>query len=50
MNLTTKKNWLEWIVFAVSLALVLSTLGYLIYDAATLGTASPSIEIQLGQS
>ena len=43
-----EKNWLEWIVFAVSLVLVMSTLGYLVYDAATLGEAPPSIEFQLG--
>ena len=44
-----EKNWLEWLVFTVSLILVLSTLGYLIYDSATFGKAPPSIEFQLGQ-
>jgi len=44
-----EKNWLEWLVFAASLVLVLSTLGYLVYDAATFGEAPPSIEFQLGQ-
>lgn len=43
-----EKNWLEWIVFAVSLVLVVSMLGYLVYDAATSGNAPPSIELQLG--
>ncbi len=43
-----EKNWLEWIVFAVSLVLVLSTLGYLVYDRATFGDAPPSMEFQLG--
>lgn len=43
-----EKNWLEWIVFAVSLVLVVSTLGYLVYDGATLGDAPPSFEFQLG--
>jgi uncharacterized protein (TIGR02588 family) len=44
-----EKNWLEWLVFAASLVLVLSTLGYLVYDAATFGEAPPNIEFQLGQ-
>lgn len=44
-----EKNWLEWLVFAASLVLVLSTLGYLVYDVATFGEAPPSIEFQLGQ-
>lgn len=43
-----EKNWLEWIVFAVSLVLVVSTLGYLIYDGATFGDAPPRIELALG--
>ena len=44
-----EKNWLEWLVFTASLILVLSTLGYLVYDSATFGEAPPSIEFQLGQ-
>lgn len=44
-----EKNWLEWTVFAISLVLVLGTLGYLVYDGATLGQAPPKIEFQLGQ-
>ena len=44
-----EKNWLEWLVFTASLILVLSTLGYLVYDGATFGEAPPSIEFQLGQ-
>ena len=44
-----EKNWLEWLVFTASLILVLSTLGYLVYDGATFGKAPPSIEFQLGQ-
>ncbi len=43
-----EKNWLEWLVFAASLVLVISTLGYLVYDGATSGDAPPSIEFQLG--
>jgi len=41
------KNWLEWIVFAASLVIVITTLGYLIYDGATAGNTPPSIQIQL---
>lgn len=43
-----EKNWLEWIVFAASLVLVMSTLGYLVYDGATLRDAPPRIEFHLG--
>ena len=43
-----QKNWLEWIVFAVSLVLVAGALTYLAYDAATIGNAPPSIEIRTG--
>lgn len=43
-----EKNWLEWIVFAISLVLVVSMLGYLVYDGAVLGDAPPTIEFQLG--
>lgn len=44
-----EKNWLEWIVFAASLVLVATMLGYLVYDGATLGEAPPSIEFELGR-
>lgn len=44
-----EKNWLEWIVFAVSLVLVVATLGYLVYDGATIGNTPPSIEFELGK-
>jgi uncharacterized protein (TIGR02588 family) len=43
-----QKNWLEWVVFAAGLALVLSTLAYLVYDGATMGSDPPSIEVRLG--
>lgn len=45
-----EKNWLEWIIFAVGLVLVVSTLGYLIYDATTSSEAPPNIEVQLGET
>ena len=41
-----QKNWLEWTVFAVGLALVVSVLAYLVYDAVTLGDAPPMMAIQ----
>lgn len=44
-----EKNWLEWLVFAASLILVLSTLGYLVYDTATIQNAPPNIAFQLGK-
>jgi uncharacterized protein (TIGR02588 family) len=44
-----QKNWLEWTVFAIGLTLVASVLGYLVYDAITLGDAPPAIAIELGR-
>ena len=44
----TKKNWFEWVVFALGLILVSATLGYLIYAGATMGHEAPSIEVRLG--
>ncbi|HEX7999428.1 MAG TPA: hypothetical protein VF528_13660 [Pyrinomonadaceae bacterium] len=43
-----QKNWLEWIVFAVGLALVASTLAYLVYAGVTTGIEPPSLEVRLG--
>jgi uncharacterized protein (TIGR02588 family) len=43
-----QKNWLEWSVFAVGLLLVAGVIGYLVYDAATLGDAPPSMVVRLG--
>ena len=43
-----EKNWLEWICFAISLLLVISLLGYLLYAAVTTGKSPPHIELQLG--
>lgn len=44
-----KKNWLEWSCFAVGLLLLASVIGYLAYDAVTLGGAPPRIEFKLGE-
>lgn len=43
-----QKNWFEWVVFAIGLVLVTSTLGYLVYEGATMGSSPPSIEVRLG--
>lgn len=43
-----KKNWVEWAVFVVGLVLVVSALGYLIYEGATMGSDPPSLEVRLG--
>ena len=44
-----QKNWLEWTVFAIGLALVASVLAYLVYDALTLGDTPPMMEVQVGR-
>ncbi|HVF54650.1 MAG TPA: hypothetical protein VM934_00790 [Pyrinomonadaceae bacterium] len=48
MNIEQNKNWLEWVVFSISLVLVAGTLGYLVYSGATMKDATPSIEVSLG--
>ena len=44
-----QKNWFEWVVFGLGLALVGAALGYLAYDAATMTDAPPSIEVRTGE-
>ncbi len=44
----TRKNWLEWVVFALGLILVSATLGYLLYAGASMGHEPPSLEVRLG--
>lgn len=44
-----QKNWLEWLVFALSLAIVLCTLGYLVYDGATSAKTPANIALELGK-
>lgn len=44
------KNWLEWTVFGVGLVLVLGTIGYLLYDAATIGEPLPDLEVGVGRA
>lgn len=43
-----KKNWLEWSVFSVGLMLILLLVAYLAYEAITIGTEPPIIDVQLG--
>jgi uncharacterized protein (TIGR02588 family) len=43
-----EKNWLEWVVFGVSLVLTASVLGYLIYEGVHMGNAPPNIALRLG--
>ena len=44
-----EKNWLEWAVFGLGLALVAGTLGYLVYDGATDEGRPPVVEVRLGE-
>lgn len=43
------KNWLEWGVFLVSLVLLSGVVGYLVYDAVTIGSQPPTIQVELGE-
>lgn len=45
-----QKNWLEWVVFAISLVLVITTLSYLVYDGATFSETPPNIELELNKA
>lgn len=38
-----KKNWLEWLVFGVSLVMLLAILGYLIYQTAKYSYKDPEV-------
>lgn len=44
----TQKNWLEWSVFVIGLVLVLGTVGFLGWDAATSKGAPPDLVATLG--
>lgn len=46
--MNVEKNWLEWLVFAIGLALIVPIVAYLAYDAATLGHEPPVVEVQVG--
>ncbi|MBC5772670.1 hypothetical protein H8S95_01230 [Pontibacter sp. KCTC 32443] len=38
-----EKNWLEWLVFCVSLLLLLSILGYLVYQVSSYKAQDPDV-------
>jgi uncharacterized protein (TIGR02588 family) len=42
------KNWLEWVVFAVGLVLVLGTLGYLVRESIASDGGPPEVLARLG--
>ena len=48
MNKKISKNWLEWTVFGVSLALIALVIGFLIFETATMGDALPDIQLVTG--
>ena len=43
-----QKNWLEWTVFAISLALIMATAGALLYESFSSGKKPPDPQIRLG--
>ena len=45
-----EKNWLEWAVFGLGLALVCGVLGFLAYDGATTSNAPAEFRIELGRA
>jgi uncharacterized protein (TIGR02588 family) len=44
------KNWLEWCVFGLGSVLVLSTIGYLVYEASVATDTPTNLEVQLGKA
>jgi uncharacterized protein (TIGR02588 family) len=49
MKYIPRKNTLEWMVFAISLLLVLGVIGYLILASIRLGEGPPNLAVELGQ-
>jgi len=45
-----EKNWLEWSVFVISLALVVSVLSYLSYQALFAKSTPPVLVVELGSA
>jgi uncharacterized protein (TIGR02588 family) len=43
-----EKNWFEWTVFGASALLVVATVAYLSYDAATIGDGPPLVSVTTG--
>jgi len=44
-----RKNWLEWLVFAASLAVIAATIGLLSYSSLTMDDSPPRLEVYLGE-
>ena len=44
------KNWLEWSVFAVSLVLVVATLGFLVWESVANHGGPPDVVVTLGEA
>lgn len=44
-----KKNWLEWLVFALSAFLIAAVISFLIYESVTTGDAPPEIHVEIGE-
>ena len=42
------KNWLEWSVFAISLAIIVGIIGYLAYAALTTENRPPDLRVLVG--
>lgn len=45
-----KKNWLEWVVFAIGALLTLSVFAFLGYEGLVQGPGEPVLSVQLGPS
>jgi uncharacterized protein (TIGR02588 family) len=45
-----RKNWLEWGVFALSIAVIASTVGFLVHGSLTLEESPPLLEVFLGEA
>ena len=43
-----EKSWLEWVVFALSLILILGVVGYLLHDATTDEGRPPDLRVSIG--
>jgi uncharacterized protein (TIGR02588 family) len=44
-----RKNWLEWLVFAASLGIIATIVGFLVHGAFTRDDTPPRLEVYLGE-
>ncbi len=44
-----EKNWIEWMVFAFSAALLTGVIGFLVYESVTVGNTPPDIHVVIGK-